>query len=96
MDVLGSLLPSLYSLVSVVRVLATFFNSELSFLSHQLDVFASEGVLLEVEGEAGLDVVVARQEDGEQQDEVRHHRQEAARHQACIIGMELCLRTEIG
>ena len=52
--------------------------------AHQFDVLAAELFLLVVEGEAGPDVVVPREEDGEEEDEVRHHRQEAGGHEACM------------
>ena len=52
-------------------------------VSHQLDILAAKLFLLVVEGEAGLDVVIAREEYGEEEDQVRNHRQEAGGHEAC-------------
>ena len=37
-------------------------------VSHQLDILAAKLFLLVVEGEAGLDVVIAREEYGEEED----------------------------
>ena len=48
--------------------------------THQLDVLPVKVLLLEVEREAGADIVVPWEEYGEEEDQVRDHGQEAGRH----------------